>query len=206
MKYWPYGSSTKQTMFLNQLEDLFEYVQVRQHAGVLVVASKVHPPSTAMFAVVDGMPEVGCCWCCCTCEWMLRCWGVGHMHCHRVLFPAAGRRGGVQRSAGAASGQGHRGSALSGCRASIVLVELVSARVHAFRLCLRDRFVALSTALVCFPIDTVPCCHALKFSVYLCVCCVFSAFCVRTTTNHYHQSLTAINRGRPWCPASDSRS
>lgn len=28
LKYWPYGSSTKQTMFLNQLEDLFEYVQL----------------------------------------------------------------------------------------------------------------------------------------------------------------------------------
>ncbi len=77
LKYWPYGSSTKQTMFLNQLEDLFEYVQVRQHAGVLVVASKVHPPSTAMCAVVDGMPEVGCCWCCCTLRMdveVLGCW------------------------------------------------------------------------------------------------------------------------------------
>ncbi len=28
LKYWPYGSSTKQIMFLHQLEDLFEYVQV----------------------------------------------------------------------------------------------------------------------------------------------------------------------------------
>lgn len=29
LKYWPIGSSTKQTCFLNELEDLFAYVQVR---------------------------------------------------------------------------------------------------------------------------------------------------------------------------------
>jgi serine/threonine-protein phosphatase 2A regulatory subunit B' len=30
LRYWPFGSSTKQIMFLNELEDIFEYVQVRR--------------------------------------------------------------------------------------------------------------------------------------------------------------------------------
>lgn len=29
LKYWPFGNSQKQIMFINELEDLFEYVQVR---------------------------------------------------------------------------------------------------------------------------------------------------------------------------------
>jgi hypothetical protein len=37
LKYWPFGNSQKQIMFINELEDLFEYVQVRcllQYDGV----------------------------------------------------------------------------------------------------------------------------------------------------------------------------
>ncbi len=84
-------------------------------------------------------------------------------------------------------------------------MELVRARVYAFRLCLLDRCRPVNGVGVfsyCF-CPMLPRTHVI---VYLCVCCVFSAFCVRTTINHYHQLLTAINRGRPWCPASDSRS
>jgi serine/threonine-protein phosphatase 2A regulatory subunit B' len=29
LRYWPFGAAVKQLMFLNELEDLFEYVQVR---------------------------------------------------------------------------------------------------------------------------------------------------------------------------------
>ena len=29
LKYWPFGNSQKQIMFINELEDIFEYVQVR---------------------------------------------------------------------------------------------------------------------------------------------------------------------------------
>jgi serine/threonine-protein phosphatase 2A regulatory subunit B' len=31
LKFWPFGNSQKQIMFLNELEDLFEYVQVCPH-------------------------------------------------------------------------------------------------------------------------------------------------------------------------------
>ena len=29
LRFWPFGNSQKQIMFLNELEDIFEYVQVR---------------------------------------------------------------------------------------------------------------------------------------------------------------------------------
>jgi hypothetical protein len=35
LRYWPFGSSTKQIMFLNELEDIFEYVQVSEDTGGL---------------------------------------------------------------------------------------------------------------------------------------------------------------------------
>ncbi len=36
LKFWPFGSFTKQIMFLNELEDIFEYVQVRIYALLFV--------------------------------------------------------------------------------------------------------------------------------------------------------------------------
>ena len=36
LKFWPFGNSQKQIMFLNELEDIFEYVQVRAYVRVCV--------------------------------------------------------------------------------------------------------------------------------------------------------------------------
>ena len=42
LRFWPFGNSQKQIMFLNELEDIFEYVQVRFPRSCVVHAHAEH--------------------------------------------------------------------------------------------------------------------------------------------------------------------
>lgn len=50
LRHWPFGTSAKQIMFINELEDIFEYVQVRAGGRVTTAAAATAAPNVIVAA------------------------------------------------------------------------------------------------------------------------------------------------------------